>query len=234
MKDQIISVLSENGIECGGEQAGKLSLYLDLLIEENRKTNLTAITDKSRAVVLHLADSLLASRFIPGGKLLDIGSGAGLPAVPLAVMRGDLFVTALDSTEKKTAFIARAARELGLLNLSVLAGRAEELGRDPLHREKYDSVTARAVARFDVLCELALPLVRKGGVFVALKGKDAADELRLASNAAAVLGGRVSDFSLPLRGDEPGITRHIVVTEKISPCPAGYPRRYSKIKSAPL
>ncbi|MBR5768457.1 MAG: 16S rRNA (guanine(527)-N(7))-methyltransferase RsmG, partial [Clostridia bacterium] len=155
MKDLIVRVLAENGTECGDEQAGKLSLYLDLLLEENRKTNLTAITDKERAVVLHAADSILASRFIPRGKLLDIGSGAGLPAVPLAVMREDVAVTALDATEKKTAFIARAARELGLGNLTVMTGRAEELGRGPRFREKFDAVTARAVARLDVLCELA-------------------------------------------------------------------------------
>ena len=234
MKDRIVRVLAENGTECGDEQAGKLSLYLDLLLEENRKTNLTAITDKEKAVVLHAADSILASRFIPRGKLLDIGSGAGLPAVPLAVMREDVAVTALDATEKKTAFIARASRELGLGNLTVMTGRAEELGRDPRFREQFDSVTARAVARLDVLCELALPFVRVGGVFVALKGKDAGEELRLAQNAAAALGGSVSDFAVPLNGGEPGIVRHVVVVKKISPCPAEYPRRYSKIKSAPL
>ncbi len=234
MTEIILSVLRENGVACEKAQAELLSEYLAMLFRENEKFNLTAVADPETAAVTHVADSLLPLRFIKSGSLIDIGSGGGLPSLPIAIMRPDVSVTALDATGKKTGFISRAARELGLENVTAVCGRAEELSHDPAFRERFDTATARAVARLNVLSELSLPFVRPGGVFLALKGRDGPDELSEALGAIRTLGGEATDSRMTLAGGGETAERHIISVRKISPCPAGYPRRYAKIKSSPL
>jgi len=198
-----------------------------LLAEASEQMNLTTIRDERDVVLKHFVDSLSC---LSGGHLdgeldvLDLGTGAGFPALPLAIVRPDLRILALDATRRKIDFVERTARTLGLTNVRAVAGRAETLGRDPAHRARYDRVVTRAVASLPVLIELALPLLRIGGQLVAQKGSDVSEELNAAGGAAAQLGGRIGDvraFRLPVTGDG----RHLVIVEKTDETSERFPRR---------
>ncbi len=238
----INTALKENNIsEPSPESLKKLSDFVDRLVAVNEQMNLTAITDPEEIAVKHVADSLECIEYIKNGaKLLDVGSGAGFPAVPIAVCRPDLSVTALDSTAKKIKFIADTASTVKIDNLSAIVGRAEELcstaKKDyPIYREKYDVVTARAVARLNVLCELCLPFVKIGGVFISMKSRLASDEIDEARQAVKILGGEIAEnvsLSITCKGEE--LSRSLIIIQKISPTPRNYPRSYSSINKKPL
>ncbi len=211
------------------------------LLENNAKFNLTAITDPAEILHKHILDSLLAAEIlsgklpegIPQPRLIDVGSGAGFPSLPIAAALPKMRVTALDATAKKCAHMRSAAARAHLANFSAVNGRAEDLGRMPAQREKYDFVTARAVANLPVLAELCLPLCRVGGIFLAMKGKSARDEISAASAGIDKLGGRVVDckeYRVP--GDEN--PRYMVLIQKVRPTPAAYPRQYGTISKNPL
>ncbi len=210
----------------------------ELLLEANEKVNLTAVRDPAGVAVLHFADSLTALPFIPeGARTVDVGCGGGFPSLPLAIARPDITVVALDSTEKKLRFVADAARELGLDNLTTLYARAEEAGRDPLYRETFDCAVARAVAPLDILAEFCLPLVRAGGRFVAMKSRSADAELTLARPVIEKLGGGVPEVRRltllsPDAGREYDLSRVILVSGKRGTTPPEYPRHYSQIKKS--
>jgi 16S rRNA (guanine527-N7)-methyltransferase len=236
MYTEIIETLfRENGIPVTRRQTGLLSGYLTALSETNRTMNLTAIRDPDEAIRKHLLDCALCVEAIPAGAdLIDVGSGAGLPAVPFAILRDDIRVTALDSTGKKAAFIEETASALGLGNLRVRCGRAEELGRRADFRERYTAVSARAVARLPVLAELCLPLLKPGGVFLAMKGRQADEELAEARAGIGTLGGKprpVVKYFLP---GGPGEARGLILIDKTAPTPASFPRTYARIVSKPL
>ena len=225
----------EKYLENGNDQ--KFFTLARLMTEFNAHTNLTAITDIRGVILRHFADSLTAEPYIPkNARLADIGTGGGFPTLPLAIVRDDISITAIDSTEKKLRFSSLAAEALGLGNVRTLAGRAEELQKTHGLRESFDCVCARAVAALNILSELCLPYVKVGGKFVALKGMGAEDELALAKNGIEKLGGKVvGAFSCDITEDAQIIEkRYIIETEKVKPCPAQYPRMYSKIKSKPL
>lgn len=215
------------------EQLGLMSGVYEKLEQKNRVMNLTAITTPEEAAELHFADSLYAlTEPRVKGDILDVGSGGGFPAFPVAIASG-CFVTCLDSTAKKLAFIKETARELGIDNIDILCGRAEELSRLEAHREKYDAVLARGVARLNVLCEWCLPYVKPNGVFVALKGVSGREEADEAANAIKTLGGRlayINEYTLPASGH----THTLVVIEKVARTPKTYPRRNSLISKKPL
>lgn len=209
---------------------------LRLLQEGNARFNLTALKTERDIVLKHFVDSLTCLR---GGHLngehtvVDLGTGAGFPALPLAIVNPNLSILPLDSTRKKIDFVRETAASLGLLNVTPLVGRAETLGRDPNHREGYDRVVVRAVAALPILTELALPLLRVGGLLVAQKGPISSEELETGRRAAGEVGGQIQDvdsFALPILGDE----RTIVVIEKIRPTPAKYPRREGVPNQQPL
>ena len=209
----------------------------DLLFEANARMNLTAIRDDAGCAVLHFADSLTAAYDIPqGANVIDVGCGGGFPCLPLAIARPDIRITALDSTAKKLGFVEYAARELGLDNLTTLCGRAEELGRDPTYRERFDCATARAVASLDALCEICLPFVRVGGDFVAMKSRDTYQtELESAAPIVRKLGGSLaSRRELTLRfpyPDDRGDPERVLLTfAKRSATPASLPRKWAQIK----
>ncbi len=211
----------------------KLSLFCGLLLEKNKVMNLTAVKTHEAAAILHFADSLYALKSgALGGKVLDVGSGGGFPAFPIAVA-GGFHVTALDATAKKLAFIKESAIALGVNNIDVLCGRAEELSRTKEHREAYDTVVSRGVARLNVLCEWCLPFVKVGGHFVAMKGSKGEEELSDAQNAISTLGGTVVGFmkyNLPREDRD----YSLIIIKKTESTPDTYPRHNSKIERKPL
>lgn len=229
----LLSAAEKLGIKIDGRQLEMFEIYARLLCEWNEKMNLTAITSPEGIALLHFADSLTLLRtadFKEGASFADVGTGAGFPSVPLAVMRPDMHFTLIDSLNKRLTFLETVKAELGL-SFETVHGRAEELGREVEFREKFDYASARAVAGLNVLCEYCLPLVKKGGSFLAMKGPTGREEAKQAENAVRLLGGKIFDikeFSLDQN------TRQVVVIEKISPTPAKYPRQSGKIKKAPL
>ena len=211
------------------------------MLEVNKKMNLTALRDEKSVIAKHIADCLLAAKHLPkSGKVLDIGSGGGMPALPFAIVRPDLQITALDATAKKMAYVAATAEALNLKNVHTITGRAEELGADLHYRERFDMVCARAVAELRVLLEWCIPFIKNGGTFLALKGKNAATELADAKNAIKELSCVLKlDESLPLyEENEEGLViaseRHNLVMQKTKATSRLYPRRNALISKSPL
>lgn len=215
------------GVTLSDDAAELLDGFSDFVLEQNKLFNLTAITDSTAFTEKHLIDSVAAVPFIKkDASLCDVGSGAGFPAVPIAALRRDVKVTALDSTSKKTAFISAAAKKFNIENLSVISARAEECTHE---RETFDVVTARAVASLGILCEIALPLVRVGGIFIAYKTDS---EENVSESSVSLLGGKLKQtfsYSLP-SGDR----RCLYIFKKSHHTDPDYPRQYGKIKKAPL
>ena len=230
-----LSIIRQVFAECGmpqyaeGEMGEKFAILFDELIAFNNITNLTAITECEEVALRHFADSLTVADKIPAGAtVIDVGCGGGFPALPLAIARPDLAITALDSTAKKLVFVENMAKKLSL-NVKTLAARAEEI---PECREGFDIATSRAVARMNLLTELCLPLVKVGGEFIAMKGASGKEELLEAEGGITKLGGTVTDvdaFTLQSAGE-----RVIVTVKKTSPTPSAYPRPWGKIKKKPL
>ncbi|MEO8288014.1 MAG: 16S rRNA (guanine(527)-N(7))-methyltransferase RsmG [Chloroflexota bacterium] len=231
------------GFELTPRQVEQFGLYYTTLVDWNSRINLTAITDPEGVQVRHFLDSLTVGAAIrevlgvqapPAGfSLLDIGTGAGFPGMPLKIVWPDMRVVLTDSIGKKTTFLKELAATLGLDGVEVITARAEELGANKAHREKYNAVTARAVASLPVLCEYCLPLTRVGGWMIAPKKGDISPELEGAKKASRVLGGSeptIKSFVLPGEEDP----RYIVLVKKVKPTPPGYPRRVGLAKSRPL
>lgn len=232
---------SANGRNLTQEQLDRFSRLTEEMLRVNEDMNLTAITKPSQIAVKHYADcASIADLPSFGARVADIGAGAGFPSLPLAILRPDLNITAVDSTEKRMRYVENTASFLGLDGVSVQVARAENMGKDEKFREQFDFVTARAVAPLNILCELCLPLVRIGGVFCALKAVGGREELKEAERAAALLGGGISqirEFSLEDPFGEMGndsLLRVLILMEKKSPTPSRYPRRYARIQSDPL
>lgn len=214
---------------------GRFDRLFDLLVEGNARHNLTAITDRAGADLRHFADSAAAARYLPAGAdVLDVGCGAGFPTLPLAILRPDLRLTAMDATAKKVRFVEETATSLGLSNVRTLAARAEEAGQGEL-RESFSVVTARAVSELRVLAELCLPFVRVGGLFLVLKGKRGDEEWEAAKKAVGQLGGRLEGRdTLTLTDGEETLTRTVFLVRKVAPTPPAYPRPYARILKKPL
>ena len=235
MKDIIKNGLTELGL------AGKvpehapelLERYGRLLIEKNQVMNLTAITDPTDVAQLHLLDCAAVLTFadIKGKSLVDVGTGAGFPGMPLQIMEPSAKCTLLDSLGKRINFLQEVCDELSLSHTRCVHARAEEYARD--HREQFDFATSRAVAALNVLCELALPMVKVGGAFLAMKSVDSDEELRQAKSAIAQLGGSVEsvqDYTIP--GTD--VTHRLVTIRKVKPTPHAFRRAFARIKKNPL
>ena len=223
-----------------GEKRDMLFELCNIMLEQNKVMNLSAIRDEEGVICRHFADSLTVAKHIPeGAVILDVGSGGGMPTLPLAIARPDVKIKALDATAKKTAYILATAEKLGLSNVSVVSARAEELGQTPEHREKYDVVCARAVAELRILAEWCVPFAKKGGLFIAMKGKNGGTELADAKNAVKTLLIRLDKddefnlFDLSAK-DEADAKRHIFVFTKTAATPKQYPRRNAQIQKKPL
>ena len=225
----IKDLFSACGKELTEEQESLFASYRDYLKEYNKITNLTAITDDKEIVVKHFIDSVCGEKFLPQGAfVVDVGSGAGFPAVPLKIVRPDLKFVLMDSLNKRIVFLQSLTEKLALTDTTPLHARAEEGAK--VYREKFDAAVARAVAPLSTLLEYVLPLVRVGGVFVAYKS-DVDEELIAAENALRLLGGRLKcreEFSLE------GNKRTILVFEKIKKTPERYPRLQNKPRISPL
>ena len=228
--------------------ANGLSSYLSLeimekfyaltvrMLEENEKYNLTAITDPDKIILNHYADCVaMASRLKKGASIIDVGCGAGFPSLPLAIVRPDLKILAVDSTAKRINYVSETAKMLVLDNLTAVVMRAEDGGKSPEYREKFDYATARAVAEMRVLSELALPFVKVGGQMVAMKGKNAEFELSSARKAIATLGGRNTVCeNIELRGVGETLTHPLIIIDKKEKTPASFPRPFAQISKKPL
>jgi 16S rRNA (guanine527-N7)-methyltransferase len=204
--------------------------FANYLMGENKKYNLTAIKDLDGIIVKHFTDSAVVLNHLDlpeNSRILDIGSGAGFPSVPLAVLREDLYITSLDSSAKKINFIKSAASLLSLKNLDFFCGRVEELDA----RGYYDFAVSRAVARLNILCEFAAPCLKTGGIFCAYKSKSADEELDECSNVFKILGlERADNIKFELESEE----RAFVIIKKIRETPEKYPRSFSQISKNPL
>lgn len=209
----------------------QLLAFSERLRESNRYMNLTAVTDPNEIVTRHFLDcAVLAPMLSPGAKVLDLGTGAGFPGVPLAVLTGADFIL-LDAQRKRVDFLNETLAALGIKNARAIHARAEEFAAG--NRECFDFVTSRAVAELNQLCELALPLLRIGGVFLAMKAADCLEETENAKNACQVLGSAPPEI-IRLRPPFSEAERAVVRMEKTAPTPAAYPRRFAKIRSKPL
>ena len=230
-------IFEKNGLErfCTEPIKANFAAFTSLLQRENAHTNLTAIRETADIVSKHYADSLLAENlFPPHATVLDVGCGGGFPCIPLAIVRPDLRITAVDSTAKKIRFVEKAAAELGLDNLTPICARIEEESMRGL-RESFDVVTSRAMARMNILAELTLPFARVGGRLVALKGAAGSKELAEAARGIALLGGEIAeDCRLELQTVAGSEARHLLVIEKTRKTLAAYPRAYAAIVKKPL
>ena len=217
------------GLAISPEQQSRFDRYLALVEEWGVRVPLTG-ADSAEAAGILVAGALCVLPFVPdSGRLCDLGSGAGVPGIPIAVMRPGLRVVVADAARKKAAFLEIAARALALDNVEVVQARAEDLGRDSAHRGSYDAVTARALAPARVLVEYALPLLRVGGEAVLAKGRGARDEVRAAARALRLLGGEAE-----VHPPRAGFCSPVVVIRKVAPTPAAYPRRAGTPERRPL
>ena len=232
-QEQFIASLQKQGIILSEKQIQQFELYYTTLIEWNQKMNLTAITQKEDVYLKHFYDSLTISFDYPLDQqsLCDIGAGAGFPSIPLKIVYPNLKITIVDSLTKRITFLKHLANVLELENVTAISARAEEYAKD--HRESFDIVTARAVARLNILDELCLPLVKINGDFITLKGLKAQEELKEAKAGIEKLGGKVTkeiDFTLTDENDH----RSNIYIHKIKKTPSLYPRTFGKIKKKPL
>lgn len=227
-EESFIRYMEQHNLHLKDEQISQFRLYYEQLVEWNEKVNLTAITKKEDVFEKHFFDSISLSFFHSFENkettLCDVGAGAGFPSIPLKVCFPQLKITIIDSLKKRITFLEHLVEHLHLTDVNLLHGRAEDFGQQKNHRESYDIVTARAVAKMNVLAEFCLPLVKKGGLFIAMKGPQITKEMEEAQKAIQRFGGelkREEKFALPIENSE----RSIVFISKNKNTPKKYPRK---------
>lgn len=235
-KDYLKDATEKYGISLSDEQLDQFDKYYQLLVEWNEKINLTAITEPREVAIKHMVDSLScwqADLFEDGIAVIDVGTGAGFPGIPLKIYRPDIKLILLDSLNKRIKFLQTVVDELGLKDVKCIHARAEEAARNKALREKFDLVVSRAVARLPVLAEYCLPFVKTGGIFAALKGMKFAEEATDAKNALSVLGGSQPEcvaIKLPYLEDK----RAVIYIKKEKSTPKAYPRKAGTPDKNPL
>lgn len=224
------------GINLSREEKELFERYYKIIIKKNRQAGLTAIVSEKEAALKHFVDSLsclLAAPFEENSFVADLGSGAGLPGIPLKIVRPEISLTLIDSSNKKVEFLNEVVQYLGLRKVKVLPGRAEEISHKPEYRGRFDYVVCRAVAALPVLIEYCLGLVKTGGLFIALKGPSSVEEEKKSERALSQLGGtihEVKEFNLPFIGHR----RRLITIKKVSQTPPAYPRRAGLPGKRPL
>lgn len=216
------------------KQLNQFYSYMNLLIEWNNKINLTSITKPEEIILKHFIDSLTINKYIDNNKcIVDVGTGAGFPGIPLKIYRPDIKVTLVDSLNKRINFLDKVISDLKLEGICTVHSRVEDFGKDHKYREKFDYVTARAVANLAVLSEYLIPISKVGGKCICMKGSNVEDELETARRAIDILGGEVGEvdkFCLP----DSDICRNIIVVDKIRVTPGKYPRKAGMVVREPL
>lgn len=232
-----VEIFSKNGLSnfCTDDIIEKMYLMSDNLLEVNKTMNLTAITEFHDVIAKHLADSVIAAQYIPNGaNVCDVGCGGGFPSLPLAIARPDISIVGIDSTEKRIKYVNDSSKMLGLQNVHAISGRAEDLSKTEL-RESFSACIARAVAGLPILCELCIPFVSQGGVFIAMKGRLNQDEITSAPvklGAEQIAKRNIINYHLKTVPSEE--ERCIILLRKTAKTPLSYPRSYSQIKKKPL
>lgn len=224
------ALFAQSQIQLHSDAYEKLQQYAALLLSESAHQNVTAVRTEPEIWKRHFLDSAYLLQFLDTGSALDVGTGGGIPAIPLAIMNPKLQVTMLDSELRKIEFCSHAVAELGL-SANPICGRAEELSREPDYENQFDYVVSRAMANGSVLTELAVRFLKIGGLLIAMKGKQYDPAVERFSEAASALGCKIEqEIAYALDGE----TKHLIILKKISETPPQYPRRYAKIKRNPL
>ena len=233
MEKPLLSALSELNIDKTEIISDRFAKYCEHLIEVNKVMNLTAITDPNEIYLRHFADSvsLLGCADFNGKKVIDIGTGAGFPGLPIKIANNSISLTLLDSLRKRVDFLSETTSLLGLDDVTCLHARAEEQAFKDGFRDSFDIALSRAVASLPMLCELCLPYVKPGGLFLAMKSRDYKEELSNAENAIKSLQGRVENIWEYTLSDVPYC---VIIIKKLANTPAKYPRRFAKIQKSPL
>jgi 16S rRNA (guanine527-N7)-methyltransferase len=235
MKDFLIEYCGKMNIPLTTEQAQQFDVYKNLLVEWNEKMNLTGITEDREVAVKHFADSLTAllCADFKDKTVIDVGTGAGFPGLPLKIAEPSIQLTLMDSLNKRINFLNEVCTQLDLTDVQCIHARAEEGGMNEVYREKFDICVSRAVASLNILAELDLPFVKKGGKMLALKGPAVYDEVKSAEKAIKTLGGKVVEIKeIDLPGTD--LKHNVITIEKVNNTPKKYPRIYGKIKKASL
>lgn len=231
-----INSLKELGLVLSNDALQKYEIYKDMLVEWNKKFNITTITEEDEIYIKHFCDSLSlvnTKLFDDKKRVIDIGTGGGFPGLVLKIYNEELDMTLMDSLNKRIVFLNEVIKELKLSNVKAIHARAEELGVSNEHREKYDIAVSRAVASLNTLSEYCLPFVKVGGYFIAMKGPDVKEEVEESKNAIKLLGGeleRIEDIKLPFLD----ITHTLIIIKKVKQTPNKYPRQQGKPKKNPL
>ena len=231
-------IMNENAkkinIEFNDKQLEQFFEYMNLLIEWNEKINLTAITDPKEIIIKHFIDSLTINKYIEkGNKIVDVGTGAGFPGIPIKIYRPEVEVTLVDSLNKRINFLNEVIKELNLKNIETVHARAEEFGRNKKYRQKFDVATSRAVANLSTLSEYMIPLVKINGRCICMKGKEIKEELKDSLNAIKVLGGKVENVEEFELADN-DINRSIIYILKEKYTPNKYPRKAGTPSKDPI
>lgn len=225
------SIFDKYEIKLNKRQYDQLCIYADFLVEYNKNVNLTAITDPVEILYKHFIDSILLTKYVDFSKksaIIDVGTGAGFPSVPIKIFHPDIKITLLDSLNKRITFLKNLCQKIEI-DAEFIHGRAEIIGRMPEYREKFDISCARAVANMSLLSEYCLPFVKVGGIFAAMKGPS--ENINVSLNAVDLLGGKFeNDFSYEIESEK----RKIVVIRKVSQTSTSFPRNSSQIKKKPL
>ena len=233
-KEEIEKYLNVLKIELEEKQIKQFYDYMNLLIEWNKKINLTAITELKEIILKHFVDSLTISKYInEKSTLIDVGTGAGFPGIPLKILRNDIKITLVDSLNKRIKFLEEVIEKINLNNIKTVHGRAEEIGRNTNYRETFDYATSRAVANIATLSEYLIPLIKKNGKCIYMKGPDLEEELEKGKKAISVLGGNLEikeEFELPYSD----IKRTIIIIEKKKNTPTKFPRKPGTPSKEPI
>lgn len=221
-------------VQLNKQQLEKFYSYMNLLIEWNEKINLTAIIEPEEIIQKHFVDSLTISKYVgDNDSIIDVGTGAGFPGIPLKITKESTNITLLDALNKRLNFLNEVINQNDLKNIQTIHFRAEEVGKNKTYREKFDVATSRAVAALNILAEYMLPLVKVGGKCICMKGSNVAEEIENSKNAIKILGGeieKIEEFELP----NSDINRTIVIIKKVKETPAKYPRKAGTPAKKPL
>ena len=234
LSQKMIAYAKEIEIVLNEKQIEQFYQYMELLLEWNQKINLTAITNPEEIILKHFIDSLTIAKHIEmGAKLIDVGTGAGFPGIPLKIVREDIKITLLDSLNKRINFLKEVIEKLELTNIQTIHSRAEDLAKNKNYRERFDYATSRAVANMTTLSEYLIPFVKVGGCVICMKGAEINEETQQSQKAIAILGGKTIQkeaFQLP----KSDIKRNIIILEKVKQTPMKYPRKAGMPTKEPI